>query len=111
MWLRNCRLLSLLTLSASVALPSVAATEPLLIRNGTLLTETGGVLETTDLLVEDGRIAAIGAGLEAPTGAQVIDAVGRYVMPGIGETVAGGRRCTSRGDRPGDPRPESAVSP
>ncbi len=35
-----------------------------------------------DVLCVDGRIAAVGEGLEAPATAQVLDAGGRYVMPG-----------------------------
>ncbi len=55
----------------------------LLIRNGTVLTVTNGTLENTDVLVRDGKIAAIGKGLSAPSGAETIDAGGMFVMPGI----------------------------
>ena len=54
-----------------------------LIRNGTLLTITDGVRENTDLLIREGMIDKIGSGLSAPSGATVIDAEGKYVMPGI----------------------------
>jgi hypothetical protein len=36
-----------------------------------------------DLVFEDGRVAEVGAGLSAPKGAQVIDAAGLLVMPGL----------------------------
>ena len=36
-----------------------------------------------DLLIEDGRIAAIGPRLERPDGAELIDAAGMIVMPGL----------------------------
>ncbi len=36
-----------------------------------------------DLLLRDGRIAAIGSGLTAPAGAQVIDLDGKLVLPGM----------------------------
>lgn len=55
----------------------------MLIRNATVLTVTGGTLEKTDVLVQKGKIAAIGKELSAPSGAQVVDGTGRYVMPGI----------------------------
>jgi imidazolonepropionase-like amidohydrolase len=55
----------------------------LLIRNGTVLTVTKGTLEQTDILVENGKISRIGRGLQAPRGADTIDATGKYVMPGI----------------------------
>ena len=53
----------------------------LLIKNGTLVTET----ETfpADILVEDEKIAAVGRGLSATAGAEIIDAEGCYVLPGI----------------------------
>ena len=54
-----------------------------LIRGGTVLDGIGGQIENGDVLIENGRIAAIGTGLEAPEGATVIDAAGRYVTPGV----------------------------
>jgi imidazolonepropionase-like amidohydrolase len=83
MSLRRWRSLTLFSFCLTVLLSASAGAEPLLVRNGTLLTVTGGTLESTDLLIEDGRIAAIGPDLEAPAGARVIDATGRFVMPGI----------------------------
>lgn len=56
---------------------------PTLIRNATILTVTKGKLENADLLLQNGKIAAIGKNLSAPAGANVIDATGKYVMPGI----------------------------
>lgn len=63
-----------------------AASGATLLRGGTLLTVTRGTIENGDLLIRDGRIAAIGKGLAAPEGGRVIDASGRYVMPGIVDT-------------------------
>src|SRR3989442_13316795 len=57
-----------------------------LIRGGTLLTVTKGTIENGDLLIRDGKIAAIGKKLDAPDGARIIDAAGRFVMPGIIDT-------------------------
>ena len=54
-----------------------------LIRNATLLTITHGTLENSDILLRSGKIAAIGKGLKAAANARVIDATGKYVMPGI----------------------------
>ena len=55
-----------------------------LVRNATLWTSAAaGNLVGADLLVRDGRIAAIGQGLSAPAGAIVIDATGRHVTPGL----------------------------
>ncbi|HUG03349.1 MAG TPA: amidohydrolase [Steroidobacteraceae bacterium] len=60
-----------------------ASGAPILIRNATILTGTGTRLDGGDLLIENGRIAAIGSKLTAPDGAAVIDANGRWVTPGL----------------------------
>ncbi len=54
-----------------------------LIQNATVHTVTNGTLENTDILVRDGRIESLGAGLSAPSGVRVIDATDLHVMPGI----------------------------
>lgn len=54
----------------------------LLIKNATVLTITQGVLEDTDVLVENGIIKKIGKGLTAQN-IPTIDAKGKYLMPGI----------------------------
>src|SRR5688572_16011790 len=55
----------------------------LLIKNGTVLTVTKGVLENTDVLVKDGKISQLAKNIAAPAGFNVIDATGKFVMPGI----------------------------
>ena len=56
----------------------------LLIRNATVWTNTSeGVLANSDVLVRQGRIAAVGANLDAPGDTTVIDAAGRHLTPGI----------------------------
>ena len=69
--------------TASAQQPATAKAGPTLIKNATVLTVTKGKLENTDLLLQNGKIAQIGKNLTAPAGAQVIDATGKYVMPGI----------------------------
>lgn len=56
---------------------------PVLIRNATVLTGSGERLDNADVLMQDGKIAAIGSGLSAPAEAQVVDGTGRWVTPGI----------------------------
>mgnify|MGYP000122271755 CR=1 FL=1 len=51
-----------------------------LIRGGTVVNADREF--RADVLVQDGLIVQVGANLEAPSGAQVLDADGRYVMPG-----------------------------
>lgn len=64
-------------------LPGLRTGGQLFIDGATLLTVTQGTLEKGDLLVVDGRIAAIGPELEAPAGATRLDGTGLFVMPGL----------------------------
>ncbi|MGJ3237014.1 amidohydrolase family protein [Marivirga sp.] len=58
-------------------------TETILIKNATVWTnEAEGVLENTDVLLENGKIAKIGKGLTA-SGAREIDGTGKHLTPGI----------------------------
>jgi len=43
------------------------------------------ILEDRSVLVANGRIAAIGAAIAAPAGAEIIDGRGRYLMPGLAD--------------------------
>lgn len=64
---------------AQTARPPVVA-----IRGGTILTVTRGVIQNGTIVLRDGRIAAIGgSGVDIPSGAEVVDAGGRFVTPGI----------------------------
>jgi len=54
-----------------------------LIRNATVLTITHGTLQNTDVLLRNGKIAAIGKNLQASANARIIDGTGKFVMPGI----------------------------
>ena len=54
-----------------------------LIKNATVMTAASGTLQNTDILIRNGKIARIGKNLSAGNNAQVIDATGKYVTPGI----------------------------
>lgn len=57
--------------------------QDILIKNATVWTsEKEGILQNTDVLVKNGKIAAIGKNLAA-NGALVIDATGKHLTPGI----------------------------
>src|ERR1700752_321376 len=70
------------TLMVNAARAQQAAPETL-IRIATVLTITRGTLQNTDVLMRNGRIAAIGKNLTASANARIIDGPGKYVMPGI----------------------------
>src|SRR5262249_45211073 len=55
----------------------------LMVRGGRLVDPRNGQDGISDLIFEDGRVAEVGPELAAPKGAQVIDATGRLVLPGL----------------------------
>ena len=59
------------------------AREIILIKNGTIVPVVGKPIADGSLLIQNGKIARVGAGISAPSGAQVIDAKGMYVYPGM----------------------------
>jgi imidazolonepropionase-like amidohydrolase len=62
------------------------ASQPTLIRGGTIMTAAGETIENGELLMVDGRIAAIGADVAEPANVRVIDATGKFVTPGLIDT-------------------------
>ena len=54
------------------------------IRGGTVFTITRGTITNGVVVLRDGKIAAVGdAGTSIPTGADIVDATGRFVTPGL----------------------------
>lgn len=56
---------------------------PVLIRNATILTAAGQEIPGGSIFFKDGRIVAVGAKVEAPADAVVVDGTGRFVTPGL----------------------------
>ena len=83
----------------------------LLLKNGRVIDPANGVDAIQDVLLADGMVERLGAGLAAPDGAKVIDATGKVVCPGFidmhvhlrepgyeyKETVATGTRAAAAG--------------
>ena len=86
---KRLRFLNLLYLLYFLYLPLAAAATPpdspavIVIRNATILTVSHGTIEHGSILIRDGKIAEVGPSISAPKDAQVIDAAGQFVMPGI----------------------------
>ena len=51
--------------------------------NGRVLTITKGTIEGGTVLIEGGKIKAVGKDVPVPAGAEVIDAAGKWVTPGL----------------------------
>lgn len=73
----------------SLTLATAALAQPVtIIRDATILTVTRGTIEHGSILIRDGKIAAVGTNdqVTAPANAQVINATGKFVLPGIIDT-------------------------
>lgn len=53
------------------------------IRGATILTVTKGTIPNGTIVLRGGRIEAVGANVPVPPGAEVVDATGKFVSPGI----------------------------
>lgn len=60
-----------------------ASAQSVLVRGGDVQTLTGPIAPRTDVLVRDGKIAAVGRDLQIADDVRVIDAAGRIVTPGF----------------------------
>jgi imidazolonepropionase-like amidohydrolase len=76
---RVCMLIRLLVVLL-IALPAAGA--DVVFRNARVFDGTR-VIAKTDVLVRDGRIARVGAALAAPEGAEIVDATGKTLLPGL----------------------------
>src|SRR6266511_4213002 len=57
-----------------------------LIRNATIMTAAGQEIQGGSILFKDGRIVAVGANVQAPSDATVVDGTGKWVTPGVIDT-------------------------
>ncbi|MDP9263241.1 MAG: amidohydrolase family protein [Acidobacteriota bacterium] len=71
------------TLAAQQPAAQPVTHNEVLIKNGTILTITHGTIQNGSIYIKDGKIVAVGQTVEAPPTATVIDATGKFVMPGI----------------------------
>ncbi len=105
---------ALLTAASLFALSHAAAAETTLLTGGHVLdVERGTVLKDHDILVEDGRIKAVGRkGTLGASGAARVDMKGAFLLPGLSDSHV---HLTSRSDLHGYRRlavstPRSAIS-
>jgi imidazolonepropionase-like amidohydrolase len=59
------------------------STRPIAIKGATILTITHGTIENGTVLIQNGKIQAVGTNIEIPSSAEVIDAKGEFVLPGL----------------------------
>lgn len=88
---RNAALIAALTLSLlSVRAQTQEPTgqlappdRPVAIRGASILTITHGIIQNGTVLIENGKIKAVGSDIPIPADAEIIDATGEYVSPGL----------------------------
>ncbi len=86
--MKLCALALALSFGIASLLSLSARAETVAIVGGTAYTMTGDdPVENATIIIRDGRIDAVGAGLAPPADARVIDAKGRIITPGL---MAGG---------------------
>jgi len=71
---------------AAAAHPAVA--ETVAITGGKVYTVSGPPIENGTVVIRDGKISAVGAGLAVPAGARVVDAAGKWVTPGLFDSAS-----------------------
>ena len=69
--------------SQSNVLPAAKQKTPIVVNNATIHTGNGEVMENATIVIVDGKISAVGKNITAPSGAEVIDAKGKHIYPGI----------------------------
>lgn len=67
----------------SNVLPAPPQKGPIAIKNATVHTGDGTVIENATIIIENGKITAVGKDVAIPAGADVTDAAGKQVYPGL----------------------------
>jgi imidazolonepropionase-like amidohydrolase len=68
---------------------AAATAQTIAITNAKIHTVSGPIIERGTVVVQNGRIAAVGANVTVPAGAQTIDASGKVVTPGLLDSSTG----------------------
>ena len=69
---------------AQVTIPTAAQSQPVVLRGATLHTVTKGVIQNGTIVLDNGRITAIGGPeVATPRGAKVVDVAGKHIYPGL----------------------------
>ena len=72
-----------LAAAAILLAPAASPAQTIAITGGRVFPVSGPPIENGTVLIRDGRIAAVGANVTIPPGAERVDAAGRWVTPGL----------------------------
>jgi imidazolonepropionase-like amidohydrolase len=95
-----------MTALGAAALQAQTPSSTYVIRGGTVVPVVGAQIPNGTVVIQNGKIQAVGANVQAPQGATVIDATGLFVYPGmidsgteLGLTEIGSATSTRRTSR------------
>jgi len=89
---------------------SVTAQQVTAVRGGTVITMEWQTFESGTVLIRDGKIADVGTRVRIPSGAEIIDASGKYVMPGLIDAMSYyGIRPTDLNDASNPVTPQNRI--
>ncbi len=88
LWRRGLTVIVLLLVCSSITfssgqIPAKPQEKTIAIVNATIHTVSGPVIEKGTIVFDKGKIIAIGANVSVPQGAEMIDASGKHVYPGL----------------------------
>jgi imidazolonepropionase-like amidohydrolase len=81
--MKKIAILTIVVVMMAVFVLAQADGDKYLVKNATIVPVEGDPLENADLLLEGGKIAAMGHEITAPVGTKIIDATGMFVYPGF----------------------------
>jgi imidazolonepropionase-like amidohydrolase len=77
------RTLALLAPLALLAQPASAQEKAVVIRGGTVIPVDGAPIPNGTVVLRGGKIVAVGSNVSVPSGAEIVDARGKWVLPGL----------------------------
>src|SRR5262245_29010165 len=77
------RLLLAIVVTSLLAWPSMLPAQTYVIKNARIVTVSGPTIPNGHILIQDGKIAAVGPNISIPSSAKVVDAKGLTAYPGM----------------------------
>jgi imidazolonepropionase-like amidohydrolase len=63
--------------------PVAVQSQPVVLRGATIHTVTQGVIQNGSIVLDRGKIVAIGTNVAVPRGAKIVDVTGKHIYPGL----------------------------
>jgi imidazolonepropionase-like amidohydrolase len=69
--------------AAQVGVPVAPQSQAVALRGATIHTVTNGVIQNGTIILDKGKITAVGANVTIPPGAKIVDVTGKHIYPGL----------------------------